>query len=1011
MLWGIALTLMLTHSASGYIAPDRWNNTATNGGTGSKGTPVTVTWSLADDGTQVAGGDGHRPSDMIAWLDANMGAGPGGSNYTLRPWFWLFEDSFDRISELSGVTYVYEDDDDGVNWSSNNKGNLNVRGDVRIGGKTWGSSTNVLASNFFPDHGDMQLNTDKTGFYFNSGSNYRRFRNVVMHEAGHGLGISHVESNNAGFLMEPSISTAFDGPQLDDILALHRNYGDSHEKNGGNDVYFNATPLGTLTDANNLVIGTRGDSTFVNASHTDFISIDDNSDNDYLSFTVNEAIEVTLDLTPKGATYNVGPQDGTQSSFDASALSDLTLRLYDTNGTSLLETANLGGIGAGESITRVLDPGTYYARVSGTADNIQLYQLALSGTEVAPDELVWFGFMSAAWDVQGQDNFKENGLLTDFNNGDNVTFNDTATYFTLSVFEDVAPGRVTIDAVNDYTFVGNHAIVGTGELVKNNTNTFDLKTDGNSYSGNTTINAGTMIISGDANAMVSAITINPGGTLVMDATDAATMASTFTVNPGGTLQIGTLGSDANLFPDSPAALVNEGAVVVLDTESISNMTGTGVLQVDHETALLSSNASFHGEITVNGSAVARPTNDTGLGSTAGSTTLNDGGTLHVDSTMTLSENISLNGTGGTVLVDNGASATLDGAINTIGGTPLAPGDPAAVMYQQAYGHTHSASCECGCHAEQHGESETTANDLTLNVAAGSALAVSADIAIGAGSVTVTGGGSVTVSSIDNAYTGTTTVDNDTTLNLNGRTGVGATTVQGGGLLTGGGTVAGDLVVATDGVVQPAGARNNGGVFAPQASGADFPLVVSGSYTQQAGGTLEVELLNASIFDRMNVAGDAMLGGALSIIQEASLTPGDAYEVLAANTLAGQFDQTQITGYEIDADHAVAVLYEDIDTDTIADTVRLYATLYGDANGDGQVTIFDLNRLGQNFGTGTNWQQGDFNYDGQVTLIDLNLLGSRFGMAVSAPGAPAVPEPGVWALAALGAVSLARRRRA
>lgn len=1011
MLWGLALTLTFAHSASAYIAPDRWNNTATNGGTGSQGTPVTVTWSLAPDGTQVAGGDGLRPSDMIAWLDANMGAGPGGSDLTLRPWFWLFENSFARINELSGVTYVYEPNDDGVNWSSGNSGNLGTRGDVRIGGKTWGSSTNVLASNFFPDYGDMQLNTDKTSFYFNSGSNYRRFRNTIMHEAGHGLGISHVESNNAGFLMEPSINTSFDGPQLDDILALHRLYGDVHEKNGGNNNWSSALDLGTLTDLNNLIIGTRGDTTSVNASHTDFISIDDNSDNDYLSFTISEALQVTLNLTPKGPTYNVGPQDGTQSSFDASAISDLTLRLYDTNGTSLLQTANATGAGSGETIVRNLDPGTYYARVTGAANNIQLYQLELTALDIVPDELFWFGLFSGSWDVGANPNFKDDGgAFAFFQTGDNVTFDDTANFFGVQVAQDVAPSRVTINAVNDYSFFGPGAIIGTGELVKNNSNTFDLQTDGNSYSGNTTINAGTMIISGNANAMVSAITINAGGTLVMDASDAATMGSTFTVNAGGTLQIGTLTSDANVFPDSPAGLVNEGTVLVLDDETVSNMSGTGVLQVDNETATLSGNGSFDGEVVVNGGGTANPTDANGLGTTMGSTTLNDGGVLLIDSNLTLGEHIAINGTGGKITAGNGATVTLEGSVTSVGGELINAPEPGGAEQAAAAPATEAVICpHCGGahhgHDHSHNRANATAGVLTLEATTGSSLVLNQQIALDAGSIDIVGDGEVKITSTDNTYGGDTVVYGGT-LNLTGNTGVGQTIVHA-GRITGGGTVEGDLVIETGGENHPGGERNTGGgPFAPSA--ADFPLVVNGNYTQQAGGTLDIDILNTSVFDKMNVVGDASLAGALTLVQHATLNPGDAYVALTSNQLTGRFDQTLITGYEIDTDHMVAVLYEDSDSDTFEDQVRLYATLIGDANGDGDVTLLDLNRLGANFGTGTTWQEGDFNYDGQVTLIDLNRLGARFGMTVNPPSSPAVPEPVSLALLALGVGMIGRR---
>src|SRR5262249_41408647 len=152
-----------------------------------------------------------------------------------------------------GVTYVYQAQDDGAMFSSLTPGKLSgfgARGDVRLGGKTYGGSSSTLASNFYPDMGEMMINTDanQVSFLHNQNNEYRAFRNIIMHEAMHGLGINHVTSTTSQFLIEPFVSPnpSFDGPQLDDILALQRLYGDANEKAGGNDTYGTATPLGEV---------------------------------------------------------------------------------------------------------------------------------------------------------------------------------------------------------------------------------------------------------------------------------------------------------------------------------------------------------------------------------------------------------------------------------------------------------------------------------------------------------------------------------------------------------------------------------------------------------------------------------------------------------------------------------------------------------------------------------------------------------------------------------------------
>ena len=114
---------------------------------------------------------------------------------------------------------------------------------------------------------------------------------------------------------------------------------------------------------------------------TDFISIDDNSDIDYLAFTLSGNSLVTLSVEPVGSSYLEGPQGGSQSTINAAQISDLTLALIDSDQSSQLALSNVGGLGVTESITDfALNAGTYYARITGTANNIQMYEFNLNVT-------------------------------------------------------------------------------------------------------------------------------------------------------------------------------------------------------------------------------------------------------------------------------------------------------------------------------------------------------------------------------------------------------------------------------------------------------------------------------------------------------------------------------------------------------------------------------------------------------------------------------------------------------
>ncbi len=369
-----------------FALSSRWSATATNGFGLVQGDATTVTWGIVADGTPIPalGGivtESDDPSNLVAFLNGIYGTVTPDSDYTDEAWFAHFQSTFDRWSALSGVTYVYAAYDDGAAFSTS-KGILSVRADVRIGGHYIDGNSGNLAHNFYPNKGDMVIDTADT--LYPSTGNAIRLRNTLAHESGHGLGLQHVSASLSSFLMEPAMNTSIDGPQLDDILGLQRHYGDYFEKNGGNDTSASAISLGSLNGGQTFSIGTAAVSTFVATTTSDLLSIDDELDVDFFSFTMSAAGTVNIQLSPVGPTFNVGPSSGPEASYNASWQSDLMLQLLDTNGTTVLSTANTGGIGVSEAINSFSVPGagTYYVKVSGsTTDKIQTYRLDI--TDVA----------------------------------------------------------------------------------------------------------------------------------------------------------------------------------------------------------------------------------------------------------------------------------------------------------------------------------------------------------------------------------------------------------------------------------------------------------------------------------------------------------------------------------------------------------------------------------------------------------------------------------------------------
>jgi hypothetical protein len=366
------LNSLLSPLATKYQLDGWWTATATDGGGISRGEPITLTWSVVPDGMSIPGsawvGDATAPSNLRAFL-----TGIYGNEAT---WLALFQQVFDRWGELTGITYIYEPNDDSGSWT-NAAGSIGVRGDIRISGHAIDGNYGILAYNFYPSTGDMVIDTSDS-FYNDTSSNSLKFRNTVAHEHGHGLGLGHTCPMNQSKLMEPMLTTAFDGPQHDDILGSNRRYGDRFEYNETSGASKSLGAIGSLTNSN--------------------LSLDGNTDLDFFSFAADPGSDLDLTLTPVGTTYLTGPQVGqcdTGSSYNSLTIQDLAVRVLDTNGSSELASADDYGVGGSESLSAVelAGGGTYYVEVSGdSSDEAQMYELSL--TVSSSEQLFSDGFES-----------------------------------------------------------------------------------------------------------------------------------------------------------------------------------------------------------------------------------------------------------------------------------------------------------------------------------------------------------------------------------------------------------------------------------------------------------------------------------------------------------------------------------------------------------------------------------------------------------------------------------------
>lgn len=359
--------------------PMRWTYTAYDGANSTQGNPTRLTWSIVPDGTPTIndsnGGLSGQTSNLIARMDAIYGSAsqPMLQN---KAWFSHFQSIFDRWSAVSGLEFIYEPSDDGAAQSFSNSGQIGVRGDIRLAGHTIDGNSGILGYNYYPNLGEMVLDTADS-FYTITSGNSLRLRNVLAHEVGHGVGLDHVLPVNQTKLMEPFLTTSFDGPQFDDILETHRRYGDHLEQGGGNDTAATATNLGSVSQGQSITVGSHAVDSRVLPGETNFVSIDDDSDLDFFRFQVADAGAVSVTLWPLGPAYLSGSDTVTPTLLDTSALSDLSLAVLGSDGTTVLATANANGLGAVEVLTDIILPaaGEYYVRVTGAQNTSQFYEL------------------------------------------------------------------------------------------------------------------------------------------------------------------------------------------------------------------------------------------------------------------------------------------------------------------------------------------------------------------------------------------------------------------------------------------------------------------------------------------------------------------------------------------------------------------------------------------------------------------------------------------------------------
>jgi hypothetical protein len=190
------------------------------------------------------------------------------------------------------------------------------------------------------------------------------------------------------------------------------------------------------------------------------------------------------------------------------------------------------------------------------------------------------------------------------------------------------------------------------------------------------------------------------------------------------------------------------------------------------------------------------------------------------------------------------------------------------------------------------------------------------------------------------------------------------------------------------------------------------LSVGGTYTQNGGGTLQLNLSDPTKYDVLHVTGNAALNGTLNVTYAVgAATPhiGDSYRVLDVGSITGTFSTIQLPALSGGLAWDSSKLYT-------TGSISIFSGLPGDFTQDGVVDIGDVSAMMGALVDLAGYQSsrglsdlalvtfGDVDHDGQITNADLQAVLTE--LANGGEGTlSAVPEPASGTMFVIGLAAM------